>query len=123
MPEPMRTSTKPSTSSAIKRFAHRGPGYAELPGQIALRRQPLPGLVFARPDERADLVGDLPIQPAGLDTLEWAWSKAAPFGPHEASKALRDSVAKQNTPIWSSGLTNFAVPFAKMRSHTLKGIA
>jgi hypothetical protein len=36
---------------------------------------------------------------------------------------LQDIVAKQNTPIWSSGLTNFAFRFAKMRPHTMKGIA
>jgi hypothetical protein len=37
--------------------------------------------------------------------------------------SLQDIVAKQNTPIWSSGLTNFAVRFAKMRRHMMKGIA
>jgi len=38
-------------------------------------------------------------------------------------EGLLQDVAKQNTPIWSSGLTNFAVRFAKMRLHTMKGIA
>jgi hypothetical protein len=38
-------------------------------------------------------------------------------------RLLQDRVAKQNTPIWSSGLTNFAVRFAKMCRHTMKGIA
>jgi hypothetical protein len=40
-----------------------------------------------------------------------------------AEGLLQDIVAKQNTPIWSSGLTNFRVRFAKMRRHTMKGIA
>jgi hypothetical protein len=36
---------------------------------------------------------------------------------------LQDIVAKQNTPIWSSGLTNFAAHFVKMSAYTMKGIA
>jgi hypothetical protein len=40
-----------------------------------------------------------------------------------AAGSLQDIVAKQNTLIWSSGLTNFAVRFAKMSAYMMKGIA
>jgi hypothetical protein len=40
-----------------------------------------------------------------------------------AEGSLQDIVAKQNTPIWSSGLTNFAARFVKMSASMMKGIA
>jgi hypothetical protein len=36
---------------------------------------------------------------------------------------FQDIVAKQNTAIWSSGLTNFAARFVKMSAEKMKGIA
>jgi hypothetical protein len=36
---------------------------------------------------------------------------------------LQVIVAKQNTPIWSSGLTNFAARLGKMSAYRMKGIA
>ncbi len=70
MPDPIRTSTRPSTSSAIS--ASRTDG-RDTPSCFARSRSGgsrAPGRVFARADEAADLLGDLPIEPAGFDALE-----------------------------------------------------
>jgi hypothetical protein len=40
-----------------------------------------------------------------------------------AGSRFKTFVAKQNTPIWSSGLTNFAVRFVKISASIVKGIA
>src|SRR6185295_11346434 len=95
-------------------LAHRRPGHAELPRQIALGRKPLPRRVFARADKRADLVGDLPIQPAGLDTLDGHGRKPRRVRRRVCGGSLHDIVAKQHRPIWSSGLTNFAARCVKI---------
>src|SRR5438552_11696130 len=50
-------------------FANRRPGHPELTRQIPLRRQARSRRKLARAYQRSDLVGDLPIEPAGLDTL------------------------------------------------------
>ena len=66
----MRTSTSPSTSSAIS--ASRTDG-RETPSCFARSRsggRRAPAENSPRPDEAADLVGDLPVEAAGLDALE-----------------------------------------------------
>ena len=77
MPEPMRTSTRPSTSSAIS--ASRTDG-RDTPSCLARsrsggRRAPAPN----SPDwiSAADLVGDLPVQPARFDAVERHGGSAA----------------------------------------------
>src|SRR5450759_4943719 len=52
-----------------QRLAYRGPGNAELPGEIPLRRQARARGVFAVADQHADLVGDLAVQAARLERL------------------------------------------------------
>ena len=53
-----------------QRLAHRRPRHAQLPRQVPLRRQARRLRRIRRADQRADLVGDLAIQPAGFDALE-----------------------------------------------------
>src|SRR6185436_17357499 len=54
-----------------QRFPDRRAGYPELFRQITLRRQPGASHELARANELPDLVGDLPIQTARFDALEW----------------------------------------------------
>ena len=70
MPEPIRTSTMPSTSSAIS--ASRTDG-RDTPSWRARSRSGgsrAPGGKFAAPDQAADLVGDLAVETARFDALE-----------------------------------------------------
>ena len=70
MPDPMRTSTRPSTSSAIS--ASRTDGL-ETPSCLARSRSGgsrAPAGNSPERDQLADLIGDLPIQSARFDTLE-----------------------------------------------------
>ena len=77
MPEPMRTSTRPSTSSAIS--ASRTDG-RDTPSCFARSRSGgsrAPGGNSPERISAADLVGDLPVEPAGFDALERHGSGAA----------------------------------------------
>ena len=54
-----------------QRLAHRRPRHAELLRQVALRWQPRAGRELAFVDQRAQLIGDLAVEPARLDGLQW----------------------------------------------------
>ena len=57
-----------------QRLAHRRPRHAELHREVALRRQPAAHREFAALDQRAQLVGDLPVQAARRDGLQGHWA-------------------------------------------------
>jgi hypothetical protein len=50
-------------------FAHRGPAHAQLLGQVAFGRQPRAG-ANSPTDQRAQLLGNLPVQALGFDGLQ-----------------------------------------------------
>jgi hypothetical protein len=52
-----------------QRLAHRGPAHAELAREVALGRQARAGVELALRDERAQLIGDLPVQALRFDGL------------------------------------------------------
>ncbi|KAG0732538.1 hypothetical protein G6F23_014219 [Rhizopus arrhizus] len=53
-----------------QRFPHRRPRHAQLQRQVALGRQPGADREFARFDQQPELIGDLAIQAAWLDSLD-----------------------------------------------------
>ncbi len=53
-----------------QRFAHRRPRHAQLLREVALGRQARARGKLSGADQRSNLVGDLAIEPAGLDALE-----------------------------------------------------
>jgi len=53
------------------RLANHRPADAQALGEIALGRQPLARREFAGAHEGGDLVGDLFVEPAVVDGLEW----------------------------------------------------
>src|SRR5690606_37638501 len=87
-----------------QRFPDARPRYAQLLGEVALRRQPRAGGKLARAHERADLVGDLPVEAARLDAVQRHEGKPDP--PRATGAARRGPKASVVPGNWSSGNTN-----------------
>ena len=95
MPDPIRTSTSPSTSSAISASRTLG---RDTPSCFARSRSGGSrdaGREFAGLDQASDLVGDLPVQAAGLDALERHGGGAVPGERDGARESRRLSRARE----------------------------
>src|SRR4029453_12096263 len=113
MPDPMRTSTSPSTSSAINASRTEG---LDTPSCFARSRSGgnrapagnSPLLISGRiwsAVSRQKLVGDLPVKAARLDAMErHGRTPRAKCGQEPADEGVQGYLSHRN---WSSGITNF----------------
>ncbi len=123
MPEPMRTSTRPSTSSAIN--ASRTDGLDTPSCRARSRSGGSRCPAVYSPERTSERIWSAICRYSRRGSILWMGmvEGRAVFAGAMRAGSLRACVAKQNTPIWSSGLTNFAARFAKMSAYMMKGIA